>query len=392
MLDRNATITRTGGRRRWAAALLGLPLVLGLGPAGPSAAARPSLAGAQEGSGLGDPLFREQADGLRAWALVAVSAGSDRRPELAQRLDAMLETLVTAASCGVSAEAWQGAAPALALLEACIGAEPAERARLLRAAWGLAGMAPTPETERALARCSVRLAESLVHTLETTRPDTAEFDPSATLPGVPPRGELLGLLEVARAALDGPSAVPVPFVQRSAQRVDLFGIGGTVPRYVARDTAGNEVRSNDFGGKVTLYRVWDSASAASVRAHQLDAALARAFWDLPFEVVGISANDDRASHLGQLDELGLTDMGTQLYDGPISTELVDALARSGGAARTAASSSLDAWAQPEPGACILVDSKGVIRARGLGHGELVLWIPLLVQEHHLELRERSFTR
>lgn len=229
-------------------------------------------------------------------------------------------------------------------------------------------------------RTSCRLAESLLHR-------RASFAPAdtATAPGTT---DALGVLvDRLHARLDELSGqTTAPYVLRARARLEGLAPGEAKPRYVARDTAGNEIRSNDFDGKITLYRAWDASSPVSLVAHKRDAALLRKHWDRPFELVGMTDHADRAAHLEALPARGFA--GTQLFDGPIGPELVDALAKSGGAAMTTATSALESWFLPAPGSSILVDSRGVIRGRDLTHDELDALILELVNEHRLLLRER----
>ena len=83
--------------------------------------------------------------------------------------------------------------------------------------------------------------------------------------------------------------------------------------------------------------------------------------------------------------------GTQIYDGPIGTALVDALARAGNDTRTTPTSSTASWNFPAVGTSILVDSRGIIRAHNLQGERLAAAIEALVAEHRIRLREERLT-
>lgn len=371
--QRSARRSRSS-RSRVAVGLLTAWLAIGLVPAGATEGDPPT---AEEASPQVSPLEEAAAD-LRDRSVQAL------RGELSDEaapLRVVLADLRTLASTS-TAEQWAAASLAPTLREAAIGARRLDRRQILELGVALADIAPTPELERAMLRSSCRLAESLLHRDASA---SGGVDQLVQSPGTGQRIRrvLFGLHERLTAlSLNGQGL----FVQRSKARAAGLAPGVRTPRYVARDTAGNEIRSNDFLGKITLYRAWDVASPASVEAHRRDAELLRRHWDRPFELVGISDHEDREAHLASLPTMGFG--GTQLYDGPISTELVDALAKAGGSSSTTASSALAAWLHPTPGTCILVDSRGVIRGRDLSHEELDELILELVDEHRLLLRQR----
>lgn len=321
----------------------------------------------------------EAADALRNAALARIVAVS---PHERLPVRVLLEDLRTIAAASPH-EAWVAAGLGQALLEASIGAGRAERRQLLQAGLELADAAPAAELAQALLRACCHLAESTLHS-RGARPTT-----SGGLSGPGPaaggqRRVLAGLHgQLERAGAGHPDS----FVARSRRRATHLAPGSVGPRYVARDTSGNEVRSTDFIGTITLYRVWDANSPASIAAHRRDAELLRKYWDRPFELVGISDADDRQSHVESLPAKGFG--GIQIYDGPIGTELVDALARSGQSSTANVSRALSAWHEPIAGTCILVDSRGVIRGRDLSHEELDALILDLVNEHRQLLRQRE---
>ena len=294
----------------------------------------------------------------------------------------LLEDLCSLAAAAPP-EAWCAAELGRTLLESSIGADRAERRQLLQAGMELADLAPTRELAQSLLRSSCQVAEATIHAHGSARAVGGDLvDASGATAGQ--RRLLQGLHgQLERDGTDD-SAM---FVARSQRRAASLAPGSRAPRYVARDTAGNEVRSTDFIGRITLYRVWDARSAASVAAHRRDAALLRKHWDLPFELVGISDGEDRRAHLAGLPARGFG--GTQIFDGPIGTELADALATSGQASTSSVGRALSAWHEPVAGSSILVDSRGVIRGRDLGHEELDSLILELVHEHRQLLRQRE---
>lgn len=326
--------------------------------------------------------LRGAAEALRNFALSRLE-GDD--PGEGLSLPALLEDLRSLAP-GATPDAWVDAALGHALLEAAVGASRAELRQLLQIALELAEVAPGVDPHRALLRTSCHIAESVLHS-QGARPGLDNGLIGSGNAGRRHRRVLAELHDQLERAVGERAG---PFVMRSRWRAASLGPGSVAPRYVARDTAGNEVRSTDFAGRITLYRVWDPGSPASLEAHRMDAGLLRKHWDRPFELVGISGGDDRETHLDALP--GRSFAGTQIYDGPIGTELVDALARSGQSSSSRVGRALAAWHEPVAGSCILVDSRGVIRGRDLGHEELDALILELVDEHRLGLRERELGR
>ncbi len=325
------------------------------------------------------PSLRGAAEALRSAALARIDEETSG-DELPVRV--LLEDLCSLAAASPP-EAWSVAELGQALLESSIGAGRADRLQLLQAGMELADLAPTPELAQALLRSSCHVAESTIHSHGSARAVGGDLLESS-LATAGKRRLLSGLH--GQLAMDGTDHSE-SFVARSQRRAASLAPGSIAPRYVARDTAGNEVRSTDFIGRIILYRVWDVESPASVAAHRRDAALLRKHWDRPFELVGISDGEDRQAHLTGLFAKGFG--GTQIYDGPIGAELVDALATSGQSSTASVGRALSAWHEPIAGSSILVDSRGVIRGRDLSHEELDALILELVNEHRQLLRQRE---
>lgn len=317
----------------------------------------------------------------------------------------LLTDVLTLASVA-EPEEWSEEEPVRALREASVSAGRAFRESLVLSLIELSQMAPLePQRDRHL-RLAARLAESLCHApnLPGIPASEAMALGSMALGAEAPRGagrgllgtpeEWRGVVERIHAQLSSASAgaavsIPLGGVTGVGGRLGALMPGKAAPRFVARDTAGNEIRSTDFHGKVVLYRFWSDRSPASIAAHEQDLALLRHFWDTPFELVGISADPSREGHLKVLADAQLG--GTQIYDGPISTKLVDALARAGHASRTIPTSSMASWGFPTIGTSILVDSRGVIRAHDLHGAALFEAIEHLVAEHRIRLREQRLT-
>ena len=343
---------------------------------------QPGVGGPGRGEEAPASTLLEAADALRGSALLRLE-GDEMNQGPALRV--LLQDLRSLAQ-GAAPAMWIDAELGHALLEVSVGAGRAERRQILQVATELAEVSPTEEIAGDLLRASCQVAESVLHA-QGARPaldDALIGSSEASSRYRRVLAELHGQLES-----DGEDRAG-EFVMLSRRRVACLGPGSLAPRYVARDTAGNEVRSTDFVGRITLYRVWDAASPASVAAHRLDAALLRKHWDRPFELVGISDGEDRQAHLDALPGRGVA--GTQIYDGPIGMELVDALARTGQPSTASVGRALSAWHEPVAGTCILVDSRGVIRGRDLGHEELDALILELVDEHRRVLRARELER
>ena len=383
------------GRTLWASTVLclaiGLPAIAGgsappkLGPltSGPPDVAREPVA--QDALVAATHAARMQA--ARACAGDG-ECGAERPTESASEAVRLIASL----AIGASESSWSNARIDSALTDLAVGASFAGREELGRWSAYIAALAPNSAHEAALLEAAVRIVEPV---LLAGRDDAQKAPARAGQSGaVLPETELLELaadLEGWVRRLDA-----LARKDSSAQireRFENFAYGGVAPRFAARDTAGNEVRSIDFTGKVVVYRFWSNDSPASIVAHEGDAAMFRSYWDAPFELVGVSSDDDREYHVSTLYEHDFG--GTQVFDGPISTDLVDALAKSGqtSLATTAPSGSVtSAWHNPPPGSLFVIDAQGVIRGRDLAGQELHDLIDALIAEHHLRVRELQLTR
>ncbi|MEM8709785.1 MAG: hypothetical protein AAGG01_02445 [Planctomycetota bacterium] len=323
----------------------------------------------------GQSALVEACDAIRSWA--RNQAAGDQVPSGARPPAEELRNLLTDLHFAVSGEfrpdAWTQSKLATAVAEASIAAGGwDERLQLARAAREITGLAPTDRIRGSVRRAELRILESL-----TGHPS-----------------EQIAL--AARARVDeivqeigGQGGSGNGFLARLMRRVGVLEIGSTMPRFLARDTAGNEVRSTFLAGQVTVLRFWREDSPASVLSHEQDARLLREFWDAPVALYGAAQSTERESHLAFLSECSFA--GTQLFDGPISTALADELARAGdalihGAGVSAPIGVAEAWHRPLPGAVFVIDEHGVIRGRDIPRNELRSLLHQLVKERRLRLR------
>lgn len=347
--------------------------------------------------------FLQAASVLREWAATerGAEAFAAGEPDTALRpLIARCLGCLQALARETTVAEWGEADLTHTLFEVTIDAKHEARVALARGAASLASLAPSLELEKSLLCAAVIIAE----------PALGADSPAAEAGGHEATdlfGEVTHWIDrietvVAAQAIAESEAIQTAntassngspsFAVRARRRLQQLSLGQLAPRFVARDTVGNEVRSTDFIGKVTLYRFWSDQSPASIAAHQRDTTLMRHYWDLPFELVGISHDLDREGHIDRLEEHEFA--GIQVFDGPISNELVDALAKSGQgslASVTSTGAAHQAWLQPVAGSLFIVDSRGVVRGRDLAGGELKTLIDDLIAEHRSRLREQRLT-
>ena len=186
-----------------------------------------------------------------------------------------------------------------------------------------------------------------------------------------------------------------PFMRRSRLRLERLRIGAPMPRFVARDTAGNELRSAQLEGEVLVLRFWDESSPASLAAHRADGAWVREFWDAPFDLFGVARSEDREAYLRQLEAAQFG--GVQLFDGPISDALAEALegydwgapGAFGASAEHGAGLRLsNRWGAPTPGSLFVVDARGRIRGRDLSPDATRSLVRQLIAEEQFRRREQ----
>ncbi len=354
----------------------------------PTLAAAPD--GDQGGQGGGEVLALQAAcEALDAWTW--------SHPREQGFLGTLLDELVIAASQSAPAMAWSEAAPLTVLNEASLRVQGRDRAQFALTARGLSQFAPNEASRVRAVRLELRFWESVsvsygpaagTQTLAATDDQQAAADARARIATILDDGDYLG---------DGPEGATGRFRERLQGRLDRLSVGSQIPRFLARDTAGNEVASTRLPGKVTIIRFWDKSSPVSMVAHEQDALLARRFWDSPVALFGSTASGDRDSHIEVLAERAFG--GTQLFDGPISVALADELAMAGdslvhGAGVSSAIGITEAWFKPAPGSLLVVDEGGIIRGRDLHGDELNSLVSTLVAERRARLRasgERDLT-
>ena len=269
------------------------------------------------------------------------------------------------------------------LVDLAIGATAAERLDLVRACEGLLSAELSAEQRRPLLGAQVALLEPLV-ARATTEGRGASLSRRAV--------ELYE--SVALAVTDAATGEVPQFMRRSRLRLERLRIGAAMPRFVARDTAGNELRSAQLEGEVVVLRFWDPSSPASLAAHRADSELVREFWDAPFDLLGVTRSEDREAYLRMIETARFG--GVQLFDGPISSALADALDGGswGGLGAFGGTSDpgpkqrlLNRWGSPSPGSLFVVDARGRIRGRDLPPGETRALVKTLIAEERVLQRE-----
>ncbi|MEM6674670.1 MAG: hypothetical protein AAF726_17620 [Planctomycetota bacterium] len=291
--------------------------------------------------------------------------------DVAGRLDALERDAALLAGTEAGAP-WGGIAHAVR--EIAVGASRSERFELSERGLRLLALAP----ERADVRA---VGGALLEILEPLR--------APNVVGVPESPATL-VYRAVLARLDevGASAA----IDASRARVARLQRGAAGPRFLARDSAGNELRSAEFAGRVVVLRFWDASSEASLAAHAADAELVRSFWDAPFELVGVASSTDRQAYLAVLEEFGFG--GTQLFDGPISTHLADELAKDAHrfvavSASATPIGATPAWLDPAPGSVVVLDAQGIIRGRDLSRDRLRSLVRSLLDEENERRRQAA---
>lgn len=374
-------------------ALLGV-LVASAAPAlprlhGPAVVPSPSLSEDE----LELPAMLQAAGELRDWAWSA----TDSIGELPSYVDALLAAAANEASLGM----WERAHGVGSILEASLRVSGRDRFDLATAARELGRLAPNDALRVRAVRAELRLLESVITSSASSAPaelpgrggvsaGAGRSDESSRLEARARLEEIIGRREHLEAGSTAPASGP--FAERLELRIRTLAVGQRMPRFLARDTAGNEVRSSLLPGQVTIFRLWESHSPGSMLAHEEDARLARTFWDAPVALFGATHSSNRAHHLAELEARSFA--GTQLFAGPISTALEDELARAGhelvhGAGWSAPVSLFEAWGRPAAGSLFVVDESGVIRGRDLLGDELKSLVSQLVAERHQRLRGLS---
>jgi len=412
--------------------LMGLHSGAALAPAhgGPAAALRASAPVARQEStsevGLTVVRLTEAADAVRLDAVRRSSASAEPPARGADQEDgpvgALLDVAHGIAGAPDVAAAWRSAEPVAALREAAIPMGRGERVALVCALVELSRVAPTDDDAVDVLTFAAELAEPLAD------PDSpgavaarALLDGSAEqqLTGAEhPGGHASSAAQEAarldaemgrtvRRALGRIGQItgerPDALLARLRLRSATLATGEPAPAYAGRDTAGNEVHSSDLLGRIVVLRFWEHDVPASLAAHERDMVLLRRHWDAPVDVVGVSTDPDRARHVERMQDLRLG--GTQLYEGPIGTNLADALARrtdvtpsvsGGGASGPGASGAgavppppaSEALLDPSPGDLFVLDAAGRVRGRDLSHRELDQLLAHLVAEHRATIRAR----
>lgn len=264
-----------------------------------------------------------------------------------------------------------------------IGATAVQRLDLVRACDGLLSAELSAAQRRLLLGAQVALLEPLVAQATTEGRET------------PLSRRAVELYEsVALAVTDAATGEVPQFMRRSRLRLARLRVGAAMPRFVARDTAGNELRSAQLEGEVLVLRFWDPSSPASLVAHRADSGLVRDFWDAPFDLLGVTRSEDREAYLRLIESARFG--GVQLFDGPISSALADALDEgswSGFGAFGGTSDPgpkqrlLNRWGSPPPGSLFVVDARGRIRGRDLPPGETQTLVRTLIAEERTRQRE-----
>lgn len=299
------------------------------------------------------------------------------------RVEARLEDLLLDLRGGPKIGHPDAEALAGLLVDLSIGTTTSQRLALVRACEDMVSVQPRAESRMHLLGAQVALLEPLVALTSTDGG------------GAPLARRALALYESVALALTDPVTGEAPqFLRRSRLRLERLRLGAAMPRFVARDTAGNELRSAQLEGEVLVLRFWAPSSPASLVAHCADSGLVRDFWDAPFSLLGVTQSDDREAYLRFIETARFG--GVQLFDGPISSALADALEEGALGGLGALGSTPDPgpeqrlsnrWGSPSPGSLFVVDAKGRIRGRDLPPAETHALVEALIAEEQFRRRE-----
>ena len=347
----------------------------------PTLAASDEALGGQDG---GEVLaFQAATDALNAWTW---SPARD-----ASVLAELLDDVALAASLSAPASAWSQAAPYSALSEASLRVAGRARLPFANTMRELAHFAPSESDRVRAVRLEVRFLEAVCVGSSSPKGvlSTAFGSPEQEQAAAWARARIQEILDGGEHLEDGAAMPASRYQERLEGRLNHLAVGSRSPRFLARDTAGNEIRSTLMPGKVAVIRFWEQASPVSMAAHEEDALLERKFWDAPVALFGATHSGDRETHMGLLAERSFA--GTQLFDGPISVALADELALAGdhlvhGAGLSSAIGITEAWFKPAPGSLVVVDEAGIIRGRDLHGDELESLVSVLVAERRARLR------
>jgi hypothetical protein len=300
------------------------------------------------------------------------------------QINALLGRLTAELQWGFESGHADSQACARLLQDLAIGTTEAQRFELVRACEGMLSLTLASPDRRHLLSAQVGLLEPLVASAATAGG------------GSPVARRAAALYERVAAALTDASTGEVPqFMRRSRLRLERLRLGAAMPRFVARDTAGNELRSAQLEGEVLVFRFWDPSSPASLVAHRADSGLVRDFWDAPFNLLGVTRSEDRGAYLGMIETVRFG--GVQLFDGPISGALADALEGGawggldalGGASSPGPKQRLsNRWGRPAPGSLFVVDGRGRIRGRDLAPEATRALVKKLIAEEQVRRREQ----
>ena len=267
--------------------------------------------------------------------------------------------------------------------ELAIGATPSQRLSLVRACQEVLSLEVFLGARSELLGAQVLILEPLIASVADGDKRPAALRASALYEDL-----------VLKVTDPGTGEAPV-FLRRSRLRLERLRLGAPMPRFVARDSAGNELRSAQLEGEVLVLRFWDHSSAASLAAHRADGTWVREFWDAPFDLLGVSRSKDRGSYLRQLEAAAFS--GVQLFDGPISDALAEALdghewgapGAFGATGEHGAGLSLsNRWVTPPPGSLFVVDARGRIRGRALPPAATRSLVRQLIVEERVRRRKQ----
>ncbi|MDG1983493.1 MAG: hypothetical protein P8M11_02915 [Planctomycetota bacterium] len=306
-------------------------------------------------------------------------------PEISwSRVEGVIEDLVRWVGASQEAEWPEAVEVAQRFTDLAIGATPGQRLALVHGCEQLLASGWTASDRGCLQGAQILILEALI---AGGRLVGAASEPSR---------RAARLYEDLAESVTDPSSGAAPlYLRRSRLRLDRLRLGAPMPRFVANGTVGNELRSAQLEGEVLLIRFWDVSSPASLVAHREDARCVREFWDSPFSLIGVTKSEDREGYLRQVDAARFG--GVQLFDGPISSALAAALEKQEGenvgdpGAFTGQGSSrslCNRWGSPPPGSLFIVDARGCIRGRDLGHAATRLLVKELVAEEQARRREQ----
>ncbi len=115
-------------------------------------------------------------------------------------------------------------------------------------------------------------------------------------------GEAVTLLRRASALLSEPD----PLVQKCNDaifRLQALAIGCPAPAFTGEDAHGNEIRLDDYLGKIVLIRFWSFDDPRAQERLEADRTRVRQYWDRRFALVGVNGDSDSRKFIDRCEDM-----------------------------------------------------------------------------------------